>query len=212
MSSLEQFFKECLSSLKRIVRAARGDVTLEDVQNEAWALSAELEARGQPLDLREAKDRDSLIGKLYGRMVSPLRTRVGFAVRLDKNWDDESGDGMRLVDVISAPEMADPLRQLEERQALTPVEVACRESYSQATAYAVCLYRWPDEFSLAKYLCITRDTLRDRVGRCRMVVSLQPTLFDRVERFPEDFCPAPGRSYWEIDLPLLPGEQAVLVF
>lgn len=212
MSPLELFFRECLSALKRIVSAARGDITLADVKNEAWVLAAELAEKGRPLDLNDAGDRDSLIGKLYGRMVKPLKTRVGFALRLDKDWDNESADGVRLADVISAPDTMDPVRLLEERQMPTPVEIACQESYSQATAYAVCLYRWPDEFSLAQYLCITRDTLRDRIGRCRFIVTVQPSLFDRVDRISMGFSPLQGRTYFVLELPLMPGEQAMLVF
>lgn len=212
MSPLDHFFRDCIAALRRIVGAARGDLTLDDVKNEAWLLTTELEHKGLALDLNDESGRNSLIGRLYTRLVKPMRTQVGFALRLDKNWDDEAAGGVRLADVLSDPEAKDPLQQLESREAFSPLELACLESYSQATAYAVCLYHRPDESALATYLCITRDTLQDRVRRSRLVVTVQSSLFDRLERFPIDFCPVRGRMYFVLELPEIPVEQGAFCF
>lgn len=166
---------------------------MDDLKNEAWAMALDLEYKGQPMDLASPADQDSMLGKLYGKFVRPLRTRIGFALRFDKDWDKSDEDaGQRLHDTVPASELSDPVRALEEREVTTALDTIRLHSYSQATAYAICLHRWSDTGSLANYLAIKLETLNTRVRYWRNWIKYQPSLFDGIERVSLDFRPHPG--------------------
>lgn len=156
-------------------------------------MAHDLAAKGKPLDLASPADQDSMLSKLYGKLVRPLRTRIGFALRLDNGWDkDDSEIGPRLGDKLEAPETSDPLKAAVLREEPSLLEVTIRRSYSQATAYAICLHRWPDASSLAGYLAIKLETLNARIRYWRHWITYQPSLFDGIERISLDLRPLPG--------------------
>lgn len=195
MSRIEIFFRDCLGALKRIARQSKGEASVDDLMQEAWVIANELAVAGHPMDLASPADQDSMLGKLYGRFVRQMRTCIGLALRLDKNWDigdDEAGP--RLSDKLHADELSNPLKLLEKREevGLDELDVARQRSYSQATAYAICLARWSSVASLATYLCITLGTLSGRLRHWRTWVERQPSLFDGIEQIAEDFTPLPG--------------------
>lgn len=193
MSPFEIFIRDCITRLRKIAASSRGDASLDDLKNEAWVISHELAAAGNPLDLTMPEDQESMLSKLYGKFIKKMKTRIGFALRLDKDWDkgdDESGP--RLIDMLAAAESSDPLKALELREAISPLEMACQQSYSQATAYALCLNKWHTPTSLAIYLCIAVGTLRERIKYWKAWVEYQPSLFDGIERIGLDFTPLQG--------------------
>lgn len=192
VSPIEIFLRDCLKDLKRIAVATRGDASLDDVKSEAWLMAYDLASRGDPLDLASTEGKDSMLRKLYGKLVLRMRTCIGFARRLDKDWDQSSEDtGPRLSDRLRADELSDPLNSLEHREKLDALEAARWHSYSQATAYAICLTRWSSAV-LATYLCITLGTLNCRLRHWRAWVERQPSLFDGIEQVAPDFTPLAG--------------------
>lgn len=195
MSPIDIFFRDCVAGLKRIAAATRGDASLDDVKNEAWVMAHDLARRGNPLNLTSPADQHSMLGKLYGKFVLPMRTCIGFALRLDKDWDQSCDDaGPCLHDKLKGPEAADPLHALEQKEAPTLLEMSRRCSYSQATAYAICLAEWPDLNSLAVYLAIKLETLNARLRHWRAWVVIQPSLFDGIEQIDLDFVPLRGNT------------------
>ena len=142
------------------------------------------------------------------KFVKRMRNRIGFALRLDKDWDriDDSGSS-GLTDTLAGPELADPLKALEARESQSPLDIARKQSYSQATAYAVCLNRWLDTNSLAEYLCICLGTLQSRICRWKAWVGFQPSLFDSIEIIPLDFMPFPGEKTTNDSTTHLEGDQ-----
>lgn len=213
VSPIEIFYRDCIDGLKRVVRDARGDASLDDVKNEAWIVAHDLAAKGNPLDLTSPIDQDSMIGKLYCKFVLPMRTCIGFALRLDKDWDKGDDDaGPRLGNTVKGPELSDPARALEEREVPTVLEASCRRSYSQATAYAICLHRWPDASSLARYLAIKLETLNARIRYWRAWIAYQPSLFDGIEQVVPDFTPLAGVPLAPADDVRYDGEQQAWEF
>jgi hypothetical protein len=211
--SLEIFFRDCIAGLKRIAAATRGDASLDDVKNEAWAMALDLTAKGTPLDLALPADQDSMLGKLYGKLVRPLRTCIGFALRLDKDWDQEDGEiGPRLGETLEAPETSDPLKAAALREEPTLLELTRRHSYSQATAYAICLTRWPDKASLAIYLAIALQTLNNRIAFWTAWIEYQPSLFDGIDFIDLDFTPTEGSALAPRIVVSLDGEQQAWSF
>lgn len=193
MTPLEIFYRDCIKDLKRIAGETRGDASIDDLKNEAWIIARRLEVKGSPLDLSSPDGQDSMLGKLYGKFVMPMKTCIGFALRLDKDWDKSDEDaGPRLGDTVAGPELSDPARALEERETPTALEASRLRSYSQATAYAICLHRWPDAGSLAAYLAITLETLNAKVRYWKLWIGHQPSLFDGIEQISHDFTPRRG--------------------
>lgn len=163
-------------------------------------MTADLAIAGRPLDLSCPEDQDSMIGRLYSKFVKRMQTKIGLAFRLDRDWGRSDDEGRSLLaDMLVAPETSDPSLALEQREDPSPLELARKCSYSQATAYAICFSRWPDFRSLAEYLGIKIGTLRSRERRWRAWVDLQPSLFDGVEYIASDFLPSPGKVKLPID-------------
>ena len=195
---IDFFFRECMAALRRIVAAAKGDVSLDDVKNEAWLIANDPKESPEPLDLTSPTHQDSLLNILYRKFVGRLRTSVGRAARLDDGWDSAEDDGKpRLRDTLRAHDLADPLCLLEHQEQIDPLEQARLRSYSQATAYVICLTKWPSTLALSIYLCIKLSTLDARVRNCRAWITYQPSLFDGVEYISRDFMPARGKQLLE---------------
>lgn len=208
MSPHEIFFRDCIAGLKRIVTHSRGDVSLDDVKNEAWLMTEEFALAGRPLDLSCPEDQDSMIGRLYFKFVKRMKTKIGLALRLDRDWDRSDDEASPvLADTLIASEASDPSLALERREDPSPLELARTRSYSQATAYAICLSRWLDFKSLAEYLGIEVGTLRNRVRRWRAWVIIQPSLFDGIEYIAPGFIPPPGKAKFLIDRGYVKCEQ-----
>lgn len=213
MQPIDVFLRNCLSGLRRISGASRGDLSIEDVKGEAWVMAHELALAGKPLDLTSPVGQDAFLRKLYGKLILSMRTAVGFARRLDKGWDQEDDDtGSTLSNMLTADESSDPLRALEMRENLTPLELACIHSYSQATAYAICLDRWKGMDALALYLSIQTCSLEKRIRYWRAWVEYQPSIFDGIERIGLDFMPLRRFPFPALEVIALDGEQYAWCF
>ncbi len=172
-----------------------------------------LSRKGQALDLAWPDDQDTMIGKLYSKFVTAMKTCIGFALRLDKGWDEQGEDALpTLGERIAADMLSDPGKLLEHHELPHQLKQACEESYSQATAYVVCLYQWSNYNSLATYLCVRVGTLHGRVRFWGQWVKWQPSLFDGIERIPFDFTPQQGRIIVSSSLIYLDGQQHAWMF
>lgn len=213
MPNIEIFFRDCLARLKQIVSRSNGDVSIDDVKNEAWVMDHDSASAGRYLDLSLSSDQEAMLGKLYGKFVLNLRTRIGLALRLDKNWDAAgSDDGPLLAERIAAPLQSDPLMALELREVPDPLDVIRHHSYSQATAYAICLDKWPTREALAEFLGIKLYTLMARVRFWRRWIKYQESLFDGIEHISRDFTPLERQVISAAPLRYLEGDQHAWAF
>lgn len=191
--SIGQFFKDRAADLRRIVRAARGDVELHEVQSEAWiATEAIGKKRGYPLNLSDADDQDALLGKLYVKLVKYADKRFRYAVRLDmEDKEDKPSLGATLARILAAPDSSDPQIALMSDQEVNEVDEAVRYSYSEATAYVLLLmrFKWSSP-TLADHLRIALATLRNRFRRAAQKAQSEPSLFDGLSEIGRDFLPA----------------------
>jgi hypothetical protein len=214
--AIAKFFKDRAEDLKRIVRAARGDVELGEVESEAYLAAEDIgHKRGYPFDFTDQVDQQTLLGRLYNRLVKFADKNIRFAVKLDTDWDREESTsfGATLARLLTAPASYDPAVSLEATQDGDEVQAAVQRSYSEAAAYVLLLMRFDWEAKdLAIHLRIALYTLRERLRIAGFKVKFQPSLFDGVARIPEDF-PANVRPERVTRQPVhLEGEQVAWTF
>lgn len=191
LEAVTQFFSSRARELKRIVNGAKADIELGDVQSEAWIEAKKLEKkRGFPFNFLDLGDQDHLLARLYLRLVKYADKTLRFAVRLDTDWDQEESTsfGATLSRLLAAPLASDPQAMVPEPAQERLMADAVQHSYSQAAAYVLLLIRFEwDARELAVDLRIARDTLRCRLRRAGHAVSVQASLFDKVEKINQDF-------------------------
>lgn len=214
MSPFEIFIRDRLARLKAIVAKSNGDASLDDLTNEAWMIDRKLALAGTPLDLRLPEDQELMLGKLYGRFILRMKTKIGFAWRLDKDWDKEDEDaGPSLSYRVTAPELSNPLLALEAREQVEEeAPFTLSHSYSQAAVYEVCLRQWGSAALLADYLAVGATALLNRIAYWRGWIEYQSSLFDGIERIDPDFTPLPGTLLPSVLQTPIDGRQSVWDF
>lgn len=192
-TSFERFLVARRSDLRRIAARTQGELSVDDLTSEAWLIAIEIGMkRGWPIDFDNEDDQDMLFAWMHNRFVKYAEKAVRFAVKLDRDWDDESGESMgaALARLLTAPLDSDPqMRQQlhDEQQEL--VEIV-RHSYSEAAAYILLLIRvdWHLD-DLASLLWIGVDALRRRLKASGLRARVQPSLFDGREVIDPEFTP-----------------------
>jgi hypothetical protein len=189
----EAFLAQRRGDLRRIAGRTGGEHGIDDLASESWLLAIEIgQKRGWLFDFRSQDDQDTLLAWLYARFVRYAEKAVRFAVKLDRNWDNEDGEraGEALARLLTAPVDSDP--QIRQQALEAPDEFlgVVRLSYSQAAAYVLLLVRVDWDFAeLAGCLWVTAATLRDRVKAAGLLARIQPSLWDGVEEISADFEP-----------------------
>lgn len=189
----EDFLSSRRSDFNRIASRTRGELSSEDLASEAWLMAIEIgHKRGWPLRFDDQDDQDTLFSWLHNRFVRYAEKAVRFAMRLDRNWDNEDGEqtGAALARLLTAPLDTDPqIRQqaLDDQDELISV---ASKSYSEATAYILLLVRvdWHLE-DLAEMLQIGSSALMVRLRASGLLARVQPSLFDGIEQIDADFQP-----------------------
>ncbi|MDB5800857.1 MAG: hypothetical protein JWL63_1796 [Rhodocyclales bacterium] len=189
--------------LRRIAARTCGEYTEADIVSEAWLVAEKIaQQRGFPVDFGNAIDQKTVLAWLFNHLVRYADKQVRYAVRLDKDWDQEDAGAVMasLSRMLIAPEEFDPavaLQLFEERDDFFSLT---HHSYSQATAYAILLERFDWELDdLADHLCIVAGTLRTRIYHCVTWIRYQPSLFDRINAIELDFVPLKARWWRRLD-------------
>ncbi|SDN51265.1 hypothetical protein [Polaromonas sp. JS666] len=214
--AITKFFKDRAEDLRRIVRGSKGDVELGDVESEAYLAAEDIgNKRGYPFDFTDQVDQQTLLGRLYNRLVKFADKNIRFAVKLDTDWDREESTsfGATLARLLTAPASYDPVVSLEATQDGDEVQAAVQRSYSEAAAYVLLLMRfnWEPK-DLAIHLRVALASLRLRLRIAGFKVKFQPSLFDGVDKIPQDF-PANVRPDRVTRQPVhLEGEQVAWTF
>lgn len=194
----KKFLQDKIADFRRIVRQARGEVELEDLQNSAWIIAAEMaEKQQRQINFADADDQDRVLATLYGRSVKGGDRATRYAVRLDQKKEGADEDLPPLIEMLPGPVNADPLQSLLEQEELTGnlavLDEALAATFSQAVAYAISLEKFQDIESLGAFLALTKASLTQRISRAAYSVRIQSSLFDGIERISRSFMPKAGR-------------------
>ncbi len=180
----------------------------------AWLIADRIgRKRGFDVDFGNPHDQEIVLAWLFNELVRFADKQVRYAVRLDKDWDQE--DAGAAVEALSrfliAPEEFDPAIAHELEQEREGRMAVIKHSYSQAAAYLILLERFTwDMDDLADFLKVVTATLRGRIQQSSAWIRQQPSLFDRICAVERDFAPWVARSALERQsIEALPSGQLV---
>ena len=193
----EAFLNRMKASFGRIVKATKEEMSLEDLQSDAWIAAHEIgEKRGREIDFADPDDQKLLLGALHIRNVRRPEKNIRYAARIDQSREGEEGEVNSWVNRLRADDASEPLTFLERRESARDESKMLMESYSQAAAYVALFVRFENNReNVCAYLVISGDTLSRRVDFAAATVRRQRSLFDRIERIPADFMPPRGYAY-----------------
>ena len=160
---------------------------------EAWIMAERIgRKRGFDVDFGNAHDQEIVLAWLFKELVHFADKQTRYAVRLDKDWDQE--DAGAAVEALSrfliAPEAFDPAVAHELAQEQERRMAVIQHSYSQAAAYLILLERFSwDMDDVADHLKVVTGTLRSRIQQCAAWIRQQPSLFDRICVIERNFVP-----------------------
>jgi hypothetical protein len=190
-------FSEFLDSRRGNIRSlaarTRGEMTADDLASEAWLIALEIEQRrGWRFDFADMEDQETLLAWMHNRFVKYAEKAVRYAMRLDRDWDQEDGEqaGAALARLLTAPLDADPQLRMQTAEEGRDLASVVRQSYSEAAAYVLLLIRvdWHMQ-DLADMLAIGRCALRARLRAAGLHALVQPSLFDGVDFIDPNFEP-----------------------
>jgi hypothetical protein len=161
------FVQSKRAKLRFIASRTCGEHTEGDVMGVAWLMADRIgRKRGFDVDFGNPHDQEIVLAWLFNELVRFADKQVRYAVRLDKDWDQE--DAGAAVEALSrfliAPEEFDPAIAHELEQEREGRMAVIKHSYSQAAAYLILLERFTwDMDDLADFLKVVTATLRGRI-------------------------------------------------
>lgn len=190
---VSKFLTSRRADLRRIASRTCGEHTFEDVCAESWLIAQDIgRKRGLAVDFLNADDQRLVLSWLHGKLVRFVEKCVRFAVKLDKDWDNEDADSAAnaLARLLTAPEQFDPLVRMQaDEERFDPLALT-RHSYSQASAYVILLHRFDWDLQvLADHLRLVAATVRHKVVASGAHMKTQPSLFDRIQSIESNFTP-----------------------
>jgi hypothetical protein len=199
MRTISEFLQSQVVALRRIAGATRGDMSVEDVKQEAWLVAADIEQRrGYPVDFADPQDQESVLRWLYCKLVKFAEKQMRHAIRIDKDWDQEDAEvaASVLARLLTSPLDSDPLVRMQQAEDDIDYESAVRHSYSEASAYVLLLVRFDwDIEALAADLRVAVQALRRRLRLCGIKAKVQPSLFDGLAVVDPTFEPRRARPF-----------------
>ena len=199
MRTISEFLRVQAAALRRIAGATRGDMSVDDVKQEAWLVAADMgQRRGYPIDFGDPEDQKSVLRWLYCKLVKFAEKQMRHAIRIDKNWDQEDADvaASALARLLTSPLDSDPLVRLERAEDEIDYARIVLHSYSEASAYVRLLIRFDwDVSALASDLRVTVQTLRKRLRWSGAKAKVQPSLFDGLAIIEPAFDPRRERQF-----------------
>ena len=195
LNAVQRFFRECHDSLMRIVRASRGELELGDVQNTAYELALEIQARqGAPFDFDAEAHRAQLLKWTAARLVKFADKHLRRAVSLDEDPEEERPTQASInARRVRAHESSDPAVAMRRAESEREAEEAVRAHYSELVAYLLLFRKHDTRKALALFLRITSWTLTYRLHRAEER-SGHASLFDGIEHIDPDFPPTIARG------------------
>jgi hypothetical protein len=190
---LDRLLAPMLGQLQRIVSAARGECSLDELKAEAW-IAAEMwrienGANIEPEDRRLQENVLLNLWRSFGRFAN--RT-MRAAFRLDH--EDIGRDGEPAMNTIAAtlavPEDYEPEKVLESLQDEAANNRCLVARFAEAVAWLCTLEHFDHDLpAIACYLSIPVATLKRRLDRAEHCAACQPSMFDGITAIPGDFHP-----------------------
>ncbi|MGJ7538518.1 MULTISPECIES: hypothetical protein [unclassified Variovorax] len=122
---LLSFLSARRADFRRIAARTCGEHTVEDVSAESWLIAEEISRkRGLAIDFLNTDDQELVLSWLHCKLVRYADKSVRFAVKLDKDWDNQDAESAMnaLARLLTAPEQFDPLvRMLDEEEKFDPL-------------------------------------------------------------------------------------------
>jgi hypothetical protein len=209
----ELFLAKMRDSFKRIVKAARHEVTEGDLQSDAWILAADIgKRRRRPIDFSNPADQDLVIRAVNVKNVRRGDWKLRRSVRIDSEPEHDDG-APKWSERLAAGASSDPLVSLLLHESARDEQAMLANSYSQAAAYVVVFVRFKnDRKEVCAFLVVSNRVLARRVTHAADTVRVQPSLFDGIEKISDSFMPLAGRVYSVAVRQERFGEQHVWVF
>lgn len=182
--------------LERIARSSEGDHSVDDLTNETWLIVDELHAApGANPDPEDESLREAIIERLHRQFGRFANRKERFAARIDR--DDVGHDGELMESSVAArlaaPEAYEPHVALEQREERDRFKQALDARFSEAVAYLRVLDHFDgNRVVIAQYLAIPLGALNIRLKKSERFAESQPSMFDGIERIPDDFLPPRG--------------------
>lgn len=204
---IKEFLDEIRTDLKRMSYRTQGETSSGDLENEAYLLLVEfIEIYGRKPNLWDPKELRWITGRLYNKFVKWPDHKFRYALRIDSLENDE-GESWALD--LPAEANSDPLKDILFKEEILAHQSLLDKSYSEAKAYVVTFNRFKHEKEvLSNYWFITSQTLDKRFNRAIVVLTHQPSLFDRIEVINESFNAMPGREKAKATIHLESGQSA----
>ena len=185
------FLETRRGDLRRIAAQTRGELSVDELASESWLVAIEIGQRRQwPFDFADEDDQDTLFAWMHNRFVKYAEKAVRYAIRLDRDWDNEDGEraGATLARLLTAPLQSDPQVAQQAHEEQHELFSIVRHSYSEAAAYVLLLIRvdWHIE-DLAALLWVGLSALRQRLKKAGLLARVQPSLFDGIDVIDSDF-------------------------
>lgn len=198
MDPYQAFIVQRRADLRRIAGQTRGEHSFEDVATEAWLMAERIATRrGFAINFSHRCDQEQVLAWLHNRLVKYADKQLRYAVRLDKDWDNEDAEFTihSMARLLAAPETFDPAVLLLRRETGPDPLALTRHSYSQASAYVIllCRFDW-DAGALADHLHIMAKTLLARLRWFGAWTRWQASLFDGLQAIALDFEPTKARA------------------
>lgn len=192
----QAFFAKMKNRFSRLAKSTRNEKEVGDLHNDAFVIALDIgDKRGYPVDLSDPADQDLVMRELYLENVKRGDWKMRYAARIDQESEGEE-EGTTLAERLPAPASSDPLISLLVRESEVDATTKLADSYSQATAYAITFSNFDnDRQRLCMHLVISDGALSRRVAVAAYTVTVQPSMYDCIERIPADFIPLKGRAY-----------------
>ncbi len=205
---IEEFLEEIRTDLRRIAYRTKGEIDLEDLENEAYFLLEEFAEKYERNPNRfDVDDQKWILSRLFNKFIKWTDHNFKNALRIN-SLEDDNGESWILE--LPAPESSSPLVEILFKEELSVHQSLLDNSYSEAKAYVVTFDNFnQDKKTISSYFYITTDTLNKRFCRALILLGNQPSLFDFIETIDESFNPISGKpkvpfgtSYGKIQLAL----------
>ncbi len=192
----QAFLKKMAVNFRSIAKAAKHEVTVDDLKQDAWLIAQELgEKRGREVDFSDPDDQALVMRRVNFRNVARGDWKLRKAVRIDRQPDDDE-NSLRWADRLAASPASDPVTMLIMCESAQKLEELLANSFSQAVAYLAAFSNLKnDHRRICAHLAISGSTLNRRIKDAVAVFKRQPSLFDGIENIKDSFLPLKGRSY-----------------